>query len=91
MNRRAVVALAGGVGAARFLDGLTRVMEPERVFIIGNTADDVSNTKRATGDAGATGSRVDAVSESLGLIGRVQNGRCRRRHHQSRAYRAQRH
>jgi LPPG:FO 2-phospho-L-lactate transferase len=35
-----VVALAGGVGAARFLDGLTRVMEPERVFIIGNTADD---------------------------------------------------
>jgi LPPG:FO 2-phospho-L-lactate transferase len=35
-----VVALAGGVGAARFLDGLTRVILPERVFIIGNTADD---------------------------------------------------
>jgi len=35
-----VVALAGGVGAARFLDGLTRVIRPERVFIIGNTADD---------------------------------------------------
>jgi len=35
-----VVALAGGVGAARFLDGLTRVIPPERVFIIGNTADD---------------------------------------------------
>jgi LPPG:FO 2-phospho-L-lactate transferase len=35
-----VVALAGGVGAARFLDGLTRVIQPERVFIIGNTADD---------------------------------------------------
>jgi LPPG:FO 2-phospho-L-lactate transferase len=35
-----VVALAGGVGAARFLDGLTRVISPERVFIIGNTADD---------------------------------------------------
>jgi LPPG:FO 2-phospho-L-lactate transferase len=35
-----VVALAGGVGAARFLDGLTRVIAPERVFIIGNTADD---------------------------------------------------
>jgi LPPG:FO 2-phospho-L-lactate transferase len=35
-----VVALAGGVGAARFLDGLTRVIEPERVYIIGNTADD---------------------------------------------------
>ncbi len=40
MKRSQVVALAGGVGAARFLDGLTRVIEPERVFIIGNTADD---------------------------------------------------
>lgn len=38
--KRRVVALAGGVGAARFLDGLTRVIAPERVFIIGNTADD---------------------------------------------------
>jgi LPPG:FO 2-phospho-L-lactate transferase len=40
MKRRSVVALAGGVGAARFLDGLTRVIHPEQVFIIGNTADD---------------------------------------------------
>jgi len=40
VKRRSVVALAGGVGAARFLDGLTRVIPPERVFIIGNTADD---------------------------------------------------
>ena len=40
MKPRPVVALAGGVGAARFLDGLTRVIAPERVFIIGNTADD---------------------------------------------------
>jgi LPPG:FO 2-phospho-L-lactate transferase len=40
MKRRSVVALAGGVGAARFLDGLTRVIAPERVYIIGNTADD---------------------------------------------------
>jgi LPPG:FO 2-phospho-L-lactate transferase len=40
MKPRSVVALAGGVGAARFLDGLTRVIEPERVFVIGNTADD---------------------------------------------------
>jgi LPPG:FO 2-phospho-L-lactate transferase len=38
--KHSVVALAGGVGAARFLDGLTRVIAPERVFIIGNTADD---------------------------------------------------
>jgi LPPG:FO 2-phospho-L-lactate transferase len=35
-----VVALAGGVGAARFLDGLTRVIAPQRVLIVGNTADD---------------------------------------------------
>ena len=40
MRRSRVVALAGGVGAARFLDGLTRVMAAKRVFIIGNTADD---------------------------------------------------
>jgi LPPG:FO 2-phospho-L-lactate transferase len=40
VKRSSVVALAGGVGAARFLDGLTRVIPPERVFIIGNTADD---------------------------------------------------
>lgn len=40
MNRGSVVALAGGVGAARFLDGLSRMLAPERIFIIGNTADD---------------------------------------------------
>lgn len=40
MNRHGVVALAGGVGAARFLDGLVRVIGPERVYIVGNTADD---------------------------------------------------
>jgi len=40
VKRSPVVVLAGGVGAARFLDGLTRVIQPERVFIIGNTADD---------------------------------------------------
>jgi len=40
MSRKRLVALAGGVGAARFLDGLTRVVTPDRIFIIGNTADD---------------------------------------------------
>jgi len=40
VKRNLVVALAGGVGAARFLGGLTRVIAPERVVIIGNTADD---------------------------------------------------
>jgi len=40
MNSRPIVALAGGIGAARFLDGLTRVVPPARVFVIGNTGDD---------------------------------------------------
>ena len=35
-----LVALAGGIGAARFLDGLARVMDPARLWIVGNTADD---------------------------------------------------
>ena len=35
-----IVALAGGVGAARFLDGLVRVIDPGRLWIVGNTADD---------------------------------------------------
>jgi LPPG:FO 2-phospho-L-lactate transferase len=34
------VALAGGVGAARFLDGLAHVIAPERLFLIGNVGDD---------------------------------------------------
>ncbi len=40
MRQPAIVALAGGIGAARFLDGLIRVVPPGRVFIIGNTGDD---------------------------------------------------
>ena len=35
-----VVALAGGVGAARFLRGLVRVVAPEDVVVVGNTGDD---------------------------------------------------
>lgn len=35
-----LVALAGGVGAAKFLDGLTKVVKPEEVYIVGNTGDD---------------------------------------------------
>jgi LPPG:FO 2-phospho-L-lactate transferase len=35
-----ILTLAGGVGAARFLDGLTKVMPPEEVHIVANTADD---------------------------------------------------
>lgn len=37
-----MVALAGGVGAARFLAGLVRVIAPDDVTIIGNTGDDAT-------------------------------------------------
>ena len=35
-----ILTLAGGVGAARFLDGLVRVIPPNELFVIGNTGDD---------------------------------------------------
>src|SRR5712692_9657642 len=35
-----IVALAGGVGAARFLEGLAQVISPAEMFVIGNTGDD---------------------------------------------------
>lgn len=35
-----ICVLAGGVGAARFLEGLVRVLRPEEVTIVSNTADD---------------------------------------------------
>jgi LPPG:FO 2-phospho-L-lactate transferase len=36
-----VVALAGGVGAARFLQGLVRVIDPTTLTVVVNTADDI--------------------------------------------------
>jgi len=36
-----ITALAGGVGASKFLLGLTRVMPPEEVTVIANTGDDI--------------------------------------------------
>lgn len=36
-----IVALAGGVGAARFLEGLIRVVPQEQITIIGNVGDDI--------------------------------------------------
>lgn len=36
-----VVALAGGVGAARFLRGLVRAIEPTRLTVVANTGDDL--------------------------------------------------
>lgn len=35
-----MAALAGGVGAAKFLSGLVRVVDPSEVTVIGNTGDD---------------------------------------------------
>ena len=40
MAAKRIVALAGGVGAARFLAGLVRVIAPQKLFVIGNTGDD---------------------------------------------------
>ena len=37
---RDVVVLAGGVGAARFLEGVVQVVDPSRVTVIVNTGDD---------------------------------------------------
>jgi LPPG:FO 2-phospho-L-lactate transferase len=37
-----IVALAGGVGAARFLEGLVRVVPQNQVAIIGNVGDDIA-------------------------------------------------
>jgi LPPG:FO 2-phospho-L-lactate transferase len=39
----AIVALAGGVGAARFLEGLLPVTSPEQLTVIVNTGDDMAN------------------------------------------------
>jgi LPPG:FO 2-phospho-L-lactate transferase len=36
-----LVALAGGVGAARFLRGLLRVHDPDGIVVVGNTGDDL--------------------------------------------------
>src|SRR6202163_132527 len=41
MRAKPVVVLAGGVGAARFLRGLVRVLPPEEITVIGNTGDDM--------------------------------------------------
>jgi LPPG:FO 2-phospho-L-lactate transferase len=35
-----IVALAGGVGAARFLEGLVQVVSPEEITVVVNTGDD---------------------------------------------------
>ena len=39
MNNK-IVVLSGGVGGARFLEGLIQIIPQEKVFVIGNTGDD---------------------------------------------------
>jgi len=41
MGLKLITALAGGVGAARFLEGLIRVVEDEKISVIVNTGDDI--------------------------------------------------
>lgn len=41
VKKNKIIVLAGGVGAAKFLDGLIRVVDPERLVIIVNTGDDI--------------------------------------------------
>lgn len=41
MNESLITALAGGVGAARFLQGLVKVVPPEDVTVVVNTGDDI--------------------------------------------------
>lgn len=41
MPRMAVVALAGGIGAARFLTGLVQVVDPADLTVVVNTGDDI--------------------------------------------------
>src|SRR3990172_6478500 len=36
-----LVALAGGTGAAKLLRGLSRVVDPARLMVVGNTGDDL--------------------------------------------------
>ncbi len=38
---RSITCLAGGVGAARFLDGLAQIYPPDRITVIVNTGDDL--------------------------------------------------
>jgi LPPG:FO 2-phospho-L-lactate transferase len=41
MSDAPVTVLAGGVGGARFLQGMVEVVAPERVVVVGNVGDDV--------------------------------------------------
>lgn len=64
---RRIVALAGGVGAARFLRGLVRRVDPGELTVVANTGDDlVMHGLRVSPD-------VDTVTYTLG--GGIDEGR----------------
>ena len=82
MKRSQVVTLAGGVGAARFLDGLARVIEPERVYIIGNTADELPKSTDFTSHPTSTPSPIRSPAWrtlcTAGVFGATASGVSRR-------------
>ena len=69
MRQGPVVALAGGIGAARFLDGLTRVLKPERVSLSSGTR---AMTPRYTGSTYRPD--LDTVTYTLAGLADRQRG-----------------
>ena len=65
---RGIVALAGGVGAARFLSGLCEVVDPADITIIGNTGDDMEWTGLSISPD------LDTVAYTLGGVADEERG-----------------
>ncbi len=65
---RSVVALAGGVGGAKFADGLARCLPAERLTVIVNTGDDFRHYGLAISPD------LDTVMYTLGGVANVVNG-----------------
>ncbi len=63
-----ITCLAGGVGAARFLEGLARVVPPERITVIVNTADDLQYLGLHVSPD------IDSVTYALAGIADVEKG-----------------
>src|SRR6267378_1446480 len=68
MSARPVAVLAGGVGAARFLRGLVRVVAPEDITVIGNTGD----APLSDGTAGRRRAPPSRHGRARGAAGRVE-------------------
>ncbi|HSF32458.1 MAG TPA: 2-phospho-L-lactate transferase CofD family protein, partial [Candidatus Tectomicrobia bacterium] len=63
-----ITVLAGGVGAAKFLQGLVEVVDPHEVTIIGNTGDDIDlHGLHISPD-------LDIVTYSLAAINNTEQG-----------------